>query len=73
MSQYLFGVRESDGRFSAWDRVLRRAIAERHGCEWTEIYEPGSGRWKSWFSKRNEGRPFDQNVEDEVLKEVANG
>lgn len=70
MSEYLFGVRTSWGRTPGRERDRRESIANRHGCTWTEIMEPG-GTYKSWFAKHNEGRPFDQQVEDAVTKEVS--
>lgn len=76
MAEYMFGVSVRDGRTSGRERDRNAEIAQRHGCTWTEIYDQGTGRWKSWFSGPNRGRPFDQQMENRVLAdllEVANG
>lgn len=76
MSEYMFGVRVTDGRTPGRERDRRDAVADKHGCKWVEIYEQATGKWKSWFAGPNRGHPFDQKMEDEVmaeLKEVSDG
>ena len=73
MAEYMFGVRNSDGRTPGRERDRREDIAKRHGCWWTEMYDIGSGKWKSWFSTRNMGHPFDGQKESAVMKEVRDG
>ena len=73
MSEHMFGVSTHDGRTAGRERDRREAIAQRHGAAWTEIYDPPSGTWKSWFSCRNHGAPFDQQIEAAVMQEVSDG
>lgn len=70
-SPYIFGVANNWGRTAAWERERRHAIAERHGCEWTEIWDKASACWKSWFSCPNRGEPFDSQTADAVMREVS--
>ncbi len=73
-SEFQFGVAQNWGRTPGVERDRKHAIAERNGCVWTEIWDVANGCWKSWFSKRNEGSPFDERAEAMVmgeLKEVA--
>lgn len=73
MSEYMFGLRVSDGRTSGRERDRRDAVAQRHGCRWVEIYELGSGKWKSWFAGPHQGSPFDERLESAVLAEIKGG
>jgi hypothetical protein len=73
MSVHMFGVAVHDGRTAGRERDRREAIAQRHGAEWTEIYDESTGTWKSWFSCPNQGRPFDQQIEAAVMQEVRDG
>lgn len=73
MAEYHFGLTHNRGRTAAWDRERRHDVADRHGCEWTEIWDGNC--WRSWFSKRSQGSPFDERTESAVLadlKEVTN-
>lgn len=69
-SRYLFGVSHNGGRTAGRERDRRQAIAARHGCEWTEIYDKSGGWWKSWFSCPNRGEPFDSQTADAVMRDV---
>lgn len=69
-SEFHFGVAHNWGRTPGVERDRMQEIAERHGCGWTEIWDVASGSWKSWFSKKNEGSPFDERAESAVMKEV---
>ena len=70
-STHIFGVSYRWGRTATWDRERRHDIAEQHGCDWTEIWDVASGRWKSWFSCPNRGEPFDSQTADAVMRDVS--
>ena len=69
-SEFQFGLSYNWGRTSGVERDRRHAIAERHGCTWTEVWDIPNGCWKSWFSKKNEGDPFDDRAAMAVLDEL---
>lgn len=70
MSEYMFGVRVQDGRTAGVERDRRDAVAAKHGCCWVEIYDQGSGKWKSWFAGPNRGYPLNERMEEAVLRDL---
>lgn len=72
MSAYHFGC--GRGHLSNAEADRRRRIASRHGCVFTRIRQQGErGQYRWWFSKRNQGHPFDGGIARAVLAEVEAG
>jgi len=70
MAEYCFGANARDGRTPGRERDRRNRIAKRHGCTWVEIFDQGTGQWKSWFTGPNRGDPFDRQMAARVMAEL---
>lgn len=64
----MFGVGHKFIPFSVATRVLE--IAEEHGAKFEQADLPGQG-YTHWFTKPNEGEPFDSGTARAVLEAVA--
>lgn len=66
--EHMFGVRR--GKLTRQQQLLRERIAAKYGAWHTYASIPGTGM-QSWFSCRNMGSPFNENVAKAVLGELA--
>jgi hypothetical protein len=65
MSEYCFAIH--DGHLAeAADKIARK-----HGARHVNHTDPGTKKRRGWFACRNEGRPYDQDVEARVMAEIA--
>jgi len=65
---FYFGVRA--GKRSREQQINRENLAKKFKVDWEYVNLPGDG-YKSWFSARNRGFPFDDQLAAEVLGELS--
>ena len=65
MSTYNFGLH--GGHLSA----RADKIAQRHGARHINYTDPGSGMRCGWFTKPNQGDPFDRATASAVMQDIV--
>lgn len=68
MSTYLFGQHVQRARLGKDSFAKIAAIAAEHGAEFHQIFE--AHQYKSWFSCRGLGEPFDRDRASRVLTAI---